>query len=304
MIRLLKLLASIKGKPMEKLVTVKFDGEAHRVDVNTFASVLLTYSEVVDCAAKSSGILDPVSVYIKANEPGSLDVIVSVVAQGALDAINFITSNKDSIEAAILLAGAFYGLKKKFAGKKQIKIVGEDDDGKISIEADGQEIKVEKNVYNFYVNNPKISEDVNKSFSVLDDNSAITGIEIKSDGIPTFRADRSEFSAISESPIYEIHTDRHQEKEAFLTVIKPCLVSDKSRKWEFINDGEKLSASISDQDFLDNLEKYSFHKGTTMYVKLDVFQEYVEEFDAFINKSYTITKVFNVDNGVETPPML
>ncbi|MEG0072757.1 MAG: hypothetical protein RR692_06185, partial [Raoultibacter sp.] len=60
----------------ETKVTIKFDGQSHQVDINTFTKVLLNYATVIQAAADEAGIDDPVSVCITATEPGSLDAVI------------------------------------------------------------------------------------------------------------------------------------------------------------------------------------------------------------------------------------
>lgn len=285
---------------MEKKVTLKFVGEEHKVDVKTFSDVVLAYSLVLEHAAKDSNVLNPVKIYIQANEPGSLDVVLSIATQAVSGAIDFLSTNRDGIEAAVILAGAFYGFKKKIAGKTRIKVVSEQDGNNLTVEADGENIRIEKNVYNFFVQNPDISERVNKSFETLTNNPDVTGLEIMSHDVPTVSVRRSEFSGIASSPIRETMDVRFEEVDVVLTVVKPCLVSANNRRWEFLHEGEKVSAVITDQTFLENLDSCSFSKGTIMQVRLRIEQEFVEEYKAYKNKSYTIVHVYGVINEAET----
>lgn len=287
----------------EKLVTVKFDGQAHQVDINTFTGVLLSYARVLQEAAKETNLVDPVSVYIRANEPGSLDVVVSVVSQGLSGMLTFLSSHKDGLEAVVVLAAGLYGLKQKLAGKKEIKESTEINDSEILLIADNEKVIVNKDVYNFYVNSPAASEAVNNSFSVLEENPSITGFEIKDKEKTLFRAEQDEFTFIAQSPLREESSSRHIEESARLIVVKPCLTQSNTRKWEFIHNGNRMSATISDQNFLDNISKYKFGQGTTMQVVLDILQEYNEDFKTYINKSYSIKTVLEVTDLDDTPPL-
>lgn len=287
----------------EKLVTVKFDGQAHQVDINTFTGVLLSYARVLQEAAKETNLVDPVSVYIRANEPGSLDVVVSVVSQGLSGMLTFLSSHKDGLEAVVVLAAGLYGLKQKLAGKKEIKESTEINDSEILLIADNEKVIVNKDVYNFYVNSPAASEAVNNSFCVLEENPSITGFEIKDKEKTLFRAEQDEFTFIAQSPLREESSSRHIEESARLIVVKPCLTQSNTRKWEFIHNGNRMSATISDQNFLDNISKYKFGQGTTMQVVLDILQEYNEDFKTYINKSYSIKTVLEVTDLDDTPPL-
>lgn len=287
----------------EKQVVIKFDGQGHQVDVGTLASVLLSYSSIVQQAAKYSDIVQPVNMYVKATEPGSLDVVVSVVSQGVSGVLDFLTNNKDWIASLIVLASAAYEFKQKTAGKKQVKIEDTDDESSVMVELeDGEIVKIEKRVYNFYYDNPKVPDAVSRSFEALSDDPSITGLQITSDGVSPFRAESSEFEAMAKHDECDVKSTIASE-EAWLQVIKPCLISSDSRKWEFVHNGNRISASISDRSFLENLDRYSFHLGTMMRVQLDAYREYDETLKAYFNKKFVVAKVFSVDGPLTTPPL-
>lgn len=287
----------------EKQVVIKFDGQGHQVDVGTLANVLLSYSSVVQHAARYSGVAQPVNMYVKATEPGSLDIVMSVVSQGVSGVIDFLANNKEGLTALIVLAGAAYEFKKKTAGKNQVKVEDAGDGSSVSVELEGGEtINVERNVYNFYMGTPKVSEAVSRSFEALSDDPAITGFEIKPDGADSFRAEGFEFEAMASRDDCDAKSMRVSEG-ASLQVIKPCLMPSCSRKWEFVHNGNKINASISDQDFLDHLGEYSFHIGTVMRVQLDSFREYDETLKAYINRKFVVTKVHSVGDPCETEPL-
>ena len=225
----------------ERQIVIKFDGQGHQVDVGTLANVLLSYSSVVQHAAKYSGVVQPVNMYVKATEPGSLDIVMSVVSQGVSGVLDFLANNKEGLAAILVLAGGVYEFKKKTAGKKHVKVEDAGDGSGFEIEA----------------------------MASRDDCDA---------------------KAVQVSD------------EAWLQVIKPCLVSSDSRKWEFVHNGNRISASISDRTFLENLDRYSFHLGTMMHVQLDSYREYDETLKAYFNKKFVVTEVYSVDGPLDTEP--
>ena len=286
----------------ERQIVIKFDGQGHQVDVGTLANVLLSYSSVVQHAAKYSGVVQPVNMYVKATEPGSLDIVMSVVSQGVSGVLDFLANNKEGLAAILVLAGGVYEFKKKTAGKKHVKVEDAGDGSSVSVELEGGEtIKVERNVYNFYMGTPKVSEAVSRSFEALADDPAITGFEIKPDGVDSFRAEGFEFEAMASRDDCDAKAVQVSD-EAWLQVIKPCLVSSASRKWEVVHNGNRISASISDRTFLENLDRYSFHLGTMMHVQLDSYREYDETLKAYFNKKFVVTEVYSVDGPLDTEP--
>lgn len=105
----------------EQKVTIKFDGQYHRVDLTTFTNVLLDYSAVIRAAADQVGMQSPVKVCINATEPGSLDAIISVVVNNAGSLLDFLGDHETGLGAAVVAAGGLYKLKQKIAGKNEVK---------------------------------------------------------------------------------------------------------------------------------------------------------------------------------------
>lgn len=200
----------------ETTVTVKFDGQAHQVDINTFTQVILDYSKVLQAAADEAGVEEPVKIFITATEPGSLDVVMSVIAEAASGTLEFLANYQDGLEAAVLIAGGLYGLKQKIAGKRKVEKVQESKtEGTVTLSADGDMFVVNAEVFNLYKDRPETTEAIDNSFTVLEENPAIEGIEMNSGGETVFRAERNEFSAIATSPNYENDNVRHNVESVY-----------------------------------------------------------------------------------------
>lgn len=288
----------------EQRVTIKFDGKSHQVDIATFTKVLLDYSAVVKAAARATGTQSGVNVSIVATEEGSLDAVISVAAQAAGGLLSLLRDNKDGIEAAIIVAAGVYELKQKLAGKTSVAKVDEDAEGKtVTVRADGENVTVDARAYKVYVNHPDASNAINSSFSVLEETPDVTGIQMSYRGGVVFRAERAEFSGIASSPNYEGPGTRHVREEEVLQVVKPCLVCSKSRKWEFLLRNMKISASISDEVFLNRLESQKFGLGTMMRVLLDVTQEYDAKRQEYACTKFTVVEVREVFDPPVTDPL-
>ncbi len=292
------------GDIEEQKVTIKFDGQSHQVDLITFTNVLLNYLTVVRAAASQVGVEKAVKVSIAATEPGSLDAIISVAADGIGTIFDFIGNHENGISAAVLVAGGLYGFKQKIAGKKSIVKESEDKASNIvNLNVDGKAMVVNGDVYALYENHPETTAAIDRSFSILCDNPEVSAVSMKTDNDVIFSADRDEFSGIATSPNYEGPDIRHVITEATLLVTKPYLAASKTRKWEFIYNGEKITACIHDESFLKRLGQFSFSVGTRMAVKLDVTQELSERYSAYLNKSYAIAQVLRVEPAPKDEPI-
>lgn len=286
----------------EQRVTVKFDGQAHQVSIETFVQVLMSYTRILQASASELDLSDGFKVNIVATEPGSLDVVLSLVSEGLSGLLSFLGDNRDGLESIVVLAGGVLALRGKLTGKSAARATREDGDG-VVIEADDSEVRVEKHIYNVYADS-NVGDAMGSMFETLDENPAIEGLEIKRDGKTTFRAGRDEFAPLATAPILENDGEEHVlERVVSLTVVKPVLAESSSRKWEFIYRGEKITASISDTDFLSKLSQYRFGIGTMMTVDIDILKKYSDKYRTMVNRRYMVTKVHKVQDPPETEPL-
>ena len=280
-----------------KTVTVKFGGQVEAVDVGTFTRVLLDYSSVLQAACKEEDPNALVEANVRTVRPGCLEVDLSIVAKTLGDLFCDPTTSLETIAGAVTVASGFYGFA-KFLGKHGRANCAERVADGVSVTAeDGAVTVVNNGVMNLYVNSPKATEAVCKSFESLDNDPRVESVSIKSDGEEQFRAERADFSAIAASPAYESPQTRAVEERVELTVVKPVLEKSTKRKWEFVLRGEKITANIASREFIDSLDDRSFSVGTVMDVTLKSYQSYDEALRAYINKRREIVEV----HGVEPP---
>ncbi len=291
----------------ERSITIKFDGQLHQVDLNTFTQVLLDYATVVHECAQELSPSTQIDVRIDATKKGSLDVVLSLVADGFSGMLTFLNDNQGFIEGLDMVFGASIGifeLKKWLAGKKKIDAIKDNGDGSSTVSADGSAQIVNNGTINVFTNKPAASHAVNSAFASLEENPAIDGLAMLSDDKILFRAERSEFADIATSPDYETDQIEHEQKRCTVTVVRPCLAKQKNRKWRIFYDNiQEIPAVITDENFMDNLNEYSFTIGTQMDVELDITKEFDPGLNAFVGKVYTITKVYEVIPPIETMRM-
>ena len=289
----------------QKCVTIKFDGQTHQVDLSTFLNVLFDYSTVVKACASKMGMADCLNISILATDQGSLDVILQLsedlaaigsTIPGIMDALG-------GVATFITVVGGIYGFKKWLGGKKKIERAKKSADGSVDVTADGTTINIAGDVYQVYADCPKAMQAINHTFETLDENPAIEGFEMSSDGKRMFRAERCEFSAIAASPNHEGEDIKHIEEDVWLQIVKPVLLNDTTRRWEFIWRGFKISGPIKDEDFFKNGIGL-ITMGSRMHARLNITQEYDHESLVWLNKSYQIIKVYEIDNPTETDSML
>ena len=280
-----------------RTVTVKFGGQVEAVDVGTFTRVLIDYSSILQAACKGEDPNAAVEANVRTVRPGCLEVDLSIIAKTIGDLFSDPSTSLDTIVNGIAIASGFYGFA-KFLGKHGRAVRAEEKPEGVSVTAeDGTTTLVNNGVINLYMNSPKATDAVCKSFESLDNDPRVESVSIISDGEEQFRAEREEFSAMASSPAYESPQTRTLEERVKLTVVKPVLEKSTSRKWEFVWRGEKITANVTSRDFIESLVDRSFSVGTVMDVTLRSHQVYDDNLHAYINKCREVTEVY----GIEPP---
>lgn len=288
----------------DEVVRVKFDGQAHQVDLDTFTQVLLNYSTVIHAAAAESGASGDISVSICAVESGSLDVLVSIATSGIGGLLDLITDNKDAIVSVIAVAGGLYGFKQKLAGKGKVIDASKGDGDDVTVFTEGGPVTVNKTVFNVYTEHPEATEAIDRTFERLEEMPEIEGFELSHDGQTGFRAEQDEFSGIATSCNYDAeNTKSVVENSVTLVVVKPFLGVSKTRKWEFYHNGRKISAPVTDTEFLDGMDRYSFKVGTRLLGDLEVEKVFMADANTYLDRSYKVIKVHEIIQPERTDPM-
>ena len=265
-----------------RTVTVKFGGQVEAVDIGTFTRVLIDYSSILQAACKEEDPNAAIEANVRTVRPGCLEVDLSIIAKTIGDLFSDPSTSLETIVNGIAIASGFYGFA-KFLGKhgRAVRAEGRPDGVSVTAE-DGTTTLVNNGVINLYMDCPKATDAVCKSFESLDNDPRVESVSIVSDGEEQFRAERDEFSAMASSPAYESPQSRTIEERVKLTVVKPVLEKSTSRKWEFVWRGEKITANVTSRDFIESLVDRSFSVGTVMDVTLRSHQVYDDNLHAYI----------------------
>jgi hypothetical protein len=272
---------------METL-TVKFEGQNHQVDVQTFANSVLNFATVIKETNRIQGG-EPISINIKAPEKGSL--IVQLVASMVSSTSSLLNpENISYISDVVCIVGGLYAFHKATSGKKVVGKEKENNFIKIQFD-DHSEFNVAENVYNIYVNALAVSNGISQNFAALEEDPAVSKFEVSKDQKRIIEVDREDFPRLAIKQQFDTENTRKTIESASLHIYK--VVFEKTdRKWEFYYKGNRISASISDEDFykkIDNGE--SFAKGDQLKVDLQINQILDESVGIYVNQSYQVMKV-------------
>lgn len=251
---------------------IVFASEKHEVDIETLIGCLMHTSNIIQEVNRSLGTEKKIEVKIKALEQGSFEIHIELIEK-LLDSI-FSKDNINISAEIISVVAGLYGFVKWL--KSKIKKTEKVDDGvEVTLE-NGDKTTININVYNTFNESKIVRESIAKQISALEKNKDISGFKFESNETNVYISDE-EFSSVvktisslnseAKEPIKDILEDRK------ILIIRPSF--DKDLKWDFVFDGQKISAKMNDEAMIkviDNGEQFA--KGDYMLVDIEVTKFY------------------------------
>jgi len=280
------------SKQSTKNLKIVFGGDSHDIDADVLIESLVSYSLVTQ---EASAYLSPdskVNIKIKASQEGSFELLLDVIA----DAGNSLfTPNNVAYAAGIVtIVGGLYEFKKWLSKNGAPEVVERKDENIIKVKNNNGEITINQNVYNIYQSSDRARESLKKTFAKLKDAEEIDDFEIVDNdtGEEIFRAEKDDFGPMS-SDVGEIEQRKQTEvrNNQELSVFK--IVFKENHKWEFFYNGNRIYASITDEEFIKKVSKgeVAFRSGDRMIADIEIVQVFNDAANVFVNDEYFITKI-------------
>ena len=273
-------------------IKIKFDGDTHQIEANTLINSLLHFTNIIQEVNKELKTERKVEIKVNALNEGSF--LVHLIIESNL--INSIENlfTKENIEIAsglVTVVTGIYGLTKFLKGKKAKVLEVKGDTTKIE-NVQGNVTYIDNRVYNIYESNKAVRDSISQEFKTLSSDDKVTGFELlgKKDN-PIVQIQKDEFADIASIEDEVLMQDeRLITKVGMLNIVR--LSFDKSMKWEFYYEGNKISAKMNDSNFttlIDNGEQFA--KGDSLEAEIEIHQEFHAPVNTFINKSYKVNKI-------------
>jgi hypothetical protein len=152
---------------------------------------------------------------------------------------------------------------------------------------------------------PAVRQAVRNFFSVVESDPNVKGVDFRSPKVPdqpTLPIERDKFIVLREIPDIIAPDLPKERKQPYLrqnVVVVTAVLEKARRKWQFIWNGQRISADIQDEGFFDKLaqHEYEFGQGDTLIVDLVAEQELNEIVGAYVTKRYHVTKVHSHNRG-------
>jgi hypothetical protein len=270
---------------------IKFDIESsgHAVKTSTYVQSLISLSTVLREVNYQLGTGHNIEINIVAENKGSFEAVLQLLDISKLDQL----FNKNNIEILAAVVGTSVGLiqLKRYLAKA--------DPENVIIQADTVEIRDAKNevlfktqrrTYDLYSSNQAISDAIAEQFKRLEQDVDIKGFEIASSESSTI-IPRAEFKDLT-APYQAASSDAEVTEVAAKLVILKVVFENRQRKWDFIYNGVKISAHVTDKQFWEEITAgKQFSQGDELVATLKIRREFDESVATYLNRDYEITNV-------------
>lgn len=263
---------------------IKFEGEQHQIDANTLVGTLIHYSALINeiNTLYSEGTRS-VNIKVNAIEKGSFIIDISLI-ESLKDIVLFAKNNIDYVYKIGGLAVSIITLYKFYKGKR---INSKDNIITINLQ---NNIQIDnKTIVNIY-NNLNVRESISKSIEIANNDDSVEGISFSTQETKT-EISKNEFEEL----IYDDFDSEEAlpntrdviDDNAILSII--TLSFNKTKKWEFLYYGFKISVPVKDKILRSLIDGgLRFAKGDSIVVKLNIQQQYSQEYNDYVNKKYGI----------------
>jgi hypothetical protein len=275
---------------------IKFDGQAHSIDANTLINSLLHFTTIAQAVNAELAPDKKVEIKITAFEEGSFLVHILLQTNFFQAVSELFTADNMKIAGSIATGiTGIYKLAKELKGQKpkSVEVESKNGDHQVRIEnVKGDVFYIDHRVYNTYANKPEVQEALKREFETLENDPNISGFELlDKNNKPLVQIGRDEFNAISNNDDEPMAPDERNETRTGMLSIH-TLSFDRKVKWSFYYEGNRISAKIGDDVFVEQIDKgEKFAKGDSLEAEIEVRQQYDKTVNAYINKSYKVLKI-------------
>ena len=275
----------------EDSVVLHFETKNHKINAYTLASTLVA---IADAAKAANSTI---------NAGYNVEILVDAIAPGSFRAkITAKYKESKNLFSSQLIAGVIIGVIANYVYERTLAV---DDNVKIEIHTDeviiekgDEKIIVPRNVYDAtreVEKNPKFTQAIDKTFQAISKDNKIEGIgfvERIDDPKPKVIIPRNAIISAS-SVIIEEEGVRIITELVELQILKAILERGR-RKWEFMWQGFKISAPITDDSFYTDFFAHdiTIAPGDSLDVKLQIKQVKDEDTGIFKNKSYEVIEIY------------
>lgn len=279
---------------MQSEFTIRYDIPDSEIEIDALIDSLTNFKHAINEIHRYHNPSGNIEINIKAIKEGSFLVFLGLyLSENSAIISGLINKENITITAAILTTLVHsIKLKNHLKGRKAQSIEKTNNGNEVNIKnQNGQTLIINTDTFNFY-NNSTIDSNLSGAFKAAQKEKDLRGLEIlDSKDKKLIEVPRSEMNYLQE-PIVDLDTKQREVIKTNVPINATKLAWDEKLKWSFVYEGQKINAKITDVSFFDRINKgEQFAKGDTLNVDLKIKQEFNEDVNTYLNKSFEVVKV-------------
>jgi hypothetical protein len=293
-------MATVDIREFHDTFVIHFGGEYKRLNAYTLATALVGFADAAKAANAATNPGYDVQVVVEALGPGSFRATVRALYTSARN----LFSNQ-SLKAIVLSIIASYIYQHTLAPDQSIVISIQDDE--VIIQQGDTRIIVPRTVHEAVKaleRNPEFEKGVCEVVEAIESDPDVTSIGLSPSPdapVPPVEIPRERFTAL---PLNVDRSPREDERERFeetSLVILRAILERSRRRWEFVWNGVRISAPVTDDRFYDKFfnHQITVAPGDMLLVRLRIRQKRKPDLPIFVNDSYEIVEVLEHVSGMQ-----
>lgn len=279
---------------MQTEFTIRYDIPDSEIQIDALIDSLTNFKHAINEIHRFHSPSGNIEINIKAIKAGSFLVFLGLyLTENSPVIAGLINKENITITAAILTTLVHsIKLKNHLQGRKANSIEKSNNGNEVTIEnQNGQTLIVKADTFNFY-NNSTIDSNLSGAFRAAQKEKDLQSLEIlDAKDKKLIEVPRSEMKYLQE-PIVDLNTKEREVIKTNVSINATKLAWDEKLKWSFVYEGQKINAKITDESFYERINKgEQFAKGDTLKVNLKIKQEFDEDVNSYLNKSFEFVKV-------------
>jgi len=271
---------------------VLYAGERHDIDAEVLLSSVDEITGLVSEINDDMGGDQDLQIRISAPERGSFSFDLQLIADATEMVIDYSDEALKYTGQLVALVVGLFKLRELLGSDDPEEVESENGETRVTAK-DGTVLVVDKSVWNIYASDEEVRGRLARNFEALDRDDSIEGFHLKDPdtGDDKFRVPREEFSRLAGKDKEEDRRSRELVEEVTLTLLR--VVFDPNRRWQFLLDGEPLSAPVDDMGFWVRVRtgEESFRQGDRLVADLKRKQEFDPKLNDWVTKTRKVVEV-------------
>lgn len=283
---------TVDVRQFEDAFVIHFGGDFERINAYTLASALVGFA---DAAKAANSIVNPgyeVEVVVEALGDGSFRAKVRALYRGAENLFS-----QENLKAVVPAVIAAFVYEHTLAPDRDVTVnVGDEE---VVVEQGETRIIVPRQVHDAkrqVEESPEFRTGVGNAFGAAQSDPTISNIGIctEDDPEPPVQIPRERFALISEPIPKDVEETREVEELTTVRIIRAILERSR-RRWEFVWNGIRISAPVTDDAFYDDFiaHRITIAPGDALEVRLKVRQRRDPDTGIFMNDGYEVLEVLD-----------